>query len=313
MRLRLWRLGERTAKSQETPWATHCFNTVLSVHDVLVALDLLDRIRIGFFHAVFIVRPAASWSRARHSEEPGQSPLRTHSQPFEDVQAAPAGVHRSSPQDVSLQAHPPMGASDHTFNTSADILLGTVFWRRIFAAIRSSAESLPVMAGEKHRTHSALSGSVYFSVASSSFSWSSVYRSWVSGELSLGQLREFFQGGRAGKFSSVCSRDDFWRFQRSAMPDHCRVTSSFGPGSSSSSSSCLPLAGLAASSSSPSVRTPSGPGVFGTRQTSTSTSSRLGCTSKSPPAAQQSRGTDGNGPSPVAPSAAGRPATEVTR
>ena len=36
-------------------------------HDVLAALDILDRIRLGFFHVVFIVPPAASWveSKAR--------------------------------------------------------------------------------------------------------------------------------------------------------------------------------------------------------------------------------------------------------
>ena len=33
----------------------------------------LDRIRLGIFHAVFTVLPAASWSRARHAEGEGQS------------------------------------------------------------------------------------------------------------------------------------------------------------------------------------------------------------------------------------------------
>ena len=43
--------------------------------DVLVLLDLLDRIRLGFFHSVFIIPPAASWSRARHADSAGQFPV----------------------------------------------------------------------------------------------------------------------------------------------------------------------------------------------------------------------------------------------
>ena len=65
----------------------------LSAHDVLVVLFLLDGIRLGFFHAVFIVPPAASWSRARHAEGQCQSPLRTRSQPY-GVQAAPGSQAR---------------------------------------------------------------------------------------------------------------------------------------------------------------------------------------------------------------------------
>ena len=53
-------------------------------HDVLVVLNLLDRIRLGFFHSVFMVPPAASWSRVRYTEGEGQSPLRTRSQPFDE-------------------------------------------------------------------------------------------------------------------------------------------------------------------------------------------------------------------------------------
>ena len=103
MRLRLWRLGERTAKSQETPLATRCFTTVSRVPTtVLVALDLLDRIRLGFFNAVFIVPPAASWSRARHAEESRQSPLRTRSQPFGVVHAAPESQTRLEHENRSL-------------------------------------------------------------------------------------------------------------------------------------------------------------------------------------------------------------------
>ena len=115
-------------------------------------------------------------------------------------------THRSSPCKT---AHPPMvGVSDHSLHyvckhcpgygvSGAAILRGNQVEYRIS----------PRYGWGKHRTHSALSGSVSFSVAASSFSWCSMYRSWISGELSLGQLREFSRDGRAGKFFSVsCAR-----------------------------------------------------------------------------------------------------------
>ena len=68
----------------------------------------------------------------------------------------------------------------------------------------------------------------------------------------------------AGKFFSVSARDDLWRFQRSAILDHCRVTSSFGLGSSSSSSSCLLLTRSPDSTSPSSIRTSRAAGACGT-------------------------------------------------
>ena len=73
-------------------------------------------------------------------------------------------------------------SSDCKFNTSSNVLLGTAFWRHIFAAIRSSTEPLSVTDGELRKTRSRLSGSVSFS---------SLCRSWASGELPASQLREF--------------------------------------------------------------------------------------------------------------------------
>ena len=49
--------------------------------DLLVVLDLLDRVRLGFFMAVHLVPPASSWSRARHVEG-GQWPSRSRAQPL---------------------------------------------------------------------------------------------------------------------------------------------------------------------------------------------------------------------------------------
>ena len=71
-------------------------------HDVLVILDLLDRIRLGFFHSVFIIPPAASWSRARHADSAGQFPVRTRSQPFGVVHSTPETQARLQHENRSL-------------------------------------------------------------------------------------------------------------------------------------------------------------------------------------------------------------------
>ena len=47
--------------------------------DILVLLNLL---RDGFFEAVYLVPPAASWSRLRSSTTSGQLPLRSRSEPL---------------------------------------------------------------------------------------------------------------------------------------------------------------------------------------------------------------------------------------
>ena len=45
-------------------------------------LDLLDRIRAGFFQAVFVLLPASSWTHARRSQHDRQRPLRSRWVPF---------------------------------------------------------------------------------------------------------------------------------------------------------------------------------------------------------------------------------------
>ena len=50
--------------------------------DLVSCLDLLDRVRSGFFQLSCILPPASTWSRTCHSEPPGQLPLRSRSAPF---------------------------------------------------------------------------------------------------------------------------------------------------------------------------------------------------------------------------------------
>ena len=50
--------------------------------DFLAVLDLLDHVRHGYFDMVHIVPSASTWSRSRHSEHPGQLPLRSRSSPL---------------------------------------------------------------------------------------------------------------------------------------------------------------------------------------------------------------------------------------
>ena len=50
--------------------------------DFLGVLDLLDHVRSGYFDMVHIVPSAATWSRSRHSQHSGQSPLRSRSSPL---------------------------------------------------------------------------------------------------------------------------------------------------------------------------------------------------------------------------------------
>ena len=47
-----------------------------SSDDLVSFLDLLDRVTSGFFQLSCVLLPASTWSRARHSELPGQLPLR---------------------------------------------------------------------------------------------------------------------------------------------------------------------------------------------------------------------------------------------
>ena len=48
-------------------------------------LHLLNKVRDGFFEAVYLIPPAASWSRLRSSTTTGQPPLRSRSEPHRIV------------------------------------------------------------------------------------------------------------------------------------------------------------------------------------------------------------------------------------
>ena len=54
---------------------------LIHVADVSFLLDL-DRVRAGFFNAVHLAPPAATWSRLRNASTEGQLPLRSRSEPF---------------------------------------------------------------------------------------------------------------------------------------------------------------------------------------------------------------------------------------
>ena len=102
-RRRSWRRGWQLAKSRENflEYALVHYNFEGS-HDMLVILDLLDRIRLGIFHSVFIILPAASWSRARHADSAGQLPVRTRSQPFGVVRTTSETQARLQRENRSL-------------------------------------------------------------------------------------------------------------------------------------------------------------------------------------------------------------------
>ena len=88
------------------------FETVVSVasihyifddssDDLVSFLDLLDRIKSGFFQLSCVLPPASTWLRPRHSGLPGQLPLRSRSAPFglDGLDpAAPERVQRANEQ-----------------------------------------------------------------------------------------------------------------------------------------------------------------------------------------------------------------------
>ena len=54
----------------------------VAVFFFLLVLDLLDRVRSGFFEAVHLAPPACTWSRPRNVATEGQAPLRSRSEPL---------------------------------------------------------------------------------------------------------------------------------------------------------------------------------------------------------------------------------------
>ena len=65
-----------------------------SSDDLVSFLDLLDRVKTDFFQLSCVLPPASTWSRARHSELPGQLPLRSRSAPFGLDGLDPAALER---------------------------------------------------------------------------------------------------------------------------------------------------------------------------------------------------------------------------
>ena len=65
-----------------------------SSDDLVSLLDLLDRVKSGFFQLSCVLPPASTWSRVRHSELPGQLPLRSRSAPFGLDGLDPAALER---------------------------------------------------------------------------------------------------------------------------------------------------------------------------------------------------------------------------
>ena len=58
------------------------FLSTNSAIDFLEVLNILDRIRSGFFSGVFLAPSASTWSRVRHCSSSGQPPLRSRSEPL---------------------------------------------------------------------------------------------------------------------------------------------------------------------------------------------------------------------------------------
>ena len=58
----------------------HC--NCIETTDIVVILDILDRMRLGVFDVVTIVSPCSTWSRARDAKAEGQKPLRSRSCPL---------------------------------------------------------------------------------------------------------------------------------------------------------------------------------------------------------------------------------------
>ena len=85
---------------------THCEITHLIFSDDRDLLDimiLLDQVRHGFFTAVFISPPAATWSRLRNSQVPGQVPLRSRQCPLGMMSLSPESQSKVRASNFSLE------------------------------------------------------------------------------------------------------------------------------------------------------------------------------------------------------------------
>ena len=71
--------------------------------DLLDIIILLDQVRHGFFTAVFISPPAATWSRLRNSQVPGQVPLRSRQFPLGITTLSPESRSKVRASNFSLE------------------------------------------------------------------------------------------------------------------------------------------------------------------------------------------------------------------
>ena len=72
--------------------------------DVLDILHLLNKVRDGFFEAVNLIPPAASWSRLRSSTTPGQLPLRSRPEPLGLSSLKPQQTERVRQSNREMEA-----------------------------------------------------------------------------------------------------------------------------------------------------------------------------------------------------------------
>ena len=71
--------------------------------DLLDIMILLDQVRHGFFTAVFISPPAATWSRLRNSQVPCQVPLRSRQCPLGIMSLSPESQSKVRASNFSLE------------------------------------------------------------------------------------------------------------------------------------------------------------------------------------------------------------------
>ena len=79
-------IAEGWKEAVKSRLGSHSFDLLhyncMETTDIIVILDILDRIRVGVFGVVTIVPHCPTWSRARHAEAEGQKPLRSRSCPL---------------------------------------------------------------------------------------------------------------------------------------------------------------------------------------------------------------------------------------
>ena len=74
------------------------------IADFFSILDLLDYVRQGIFDVIHIVPPAATWSRSRHSDIPGQRPLRSRLAPLGLPSLTPSENDKVNSANRALEA-----------------------------------------------------------------------------------------------------------------------------------------------------------------------------------------------------------------